>query len=193
MAKIKQVEPTWSAPLFETFEASGTSVPAISMALYEHIVDLAAEKYDATLGHITPKFMEETVNKFRDISFVNRKPFEVEVVVTQVEGRRVTFWIRFDLRGAGFVRNALLEYLRRSLPVNSGIRVESENFVGDVVLAKEPTPVTNIKNRRVTYFLDDWDVKPLKPRPFTKEMLPKDESAPWPDASEVELRAFHRR
>lgn len=142
-------------------EVSKASVPAISVAMYEAIVAQAAEKYNGVLKQITPKFMKESVDKFREISFVNRKPFEVNVLVTQVEGRKVTFWITFDLYGPAHICEALLNYLWRSLPISSGIRVENGSFVGTVVLRTEPCQVTNIATRRTTYFLSDREVKSL--------------------------------
>lgn len=164
MAKIKQAQSTPSALFDDVFETSRASVPAISLALYAEVVRLAAEKYDPVLKRLTAKGMKESVDKFRGISFVNKRPFEVEVLVISIAEKTVSFWITFDLYGLVDTRHALLQYLwRECMGSHSEIRVENGSFVGEVELHYEPAQATNTRTRRITHFLGDDKSKSPEP------------------------------
>ena len=154
MARIKQVRTAPGLP-FEVLEVSTESVPGMNVSLYEEVTRLAAEKYDEALRRLTTKLMKKSAAQFAGISFVSRKPFEARVLVVHISGRRVTFWIVFDLYGpVGETERLLLSLLDR-LPSLAGLRVENGNFVGEVMLPQEPCQVTALQTRRVTYFISD--------------------------------------
>lgn len=155
MARIKQT-PAASPGLLSDIldiEVSPNSLPGADVALYAAVTRLAAEKYDDVLGRLTPKLMKESVAKCAAISFVNRRPFEARVLVVDISGRKVTFWMVLELWGPVGGIDTLLRSLLGRLPASSGIRVENGNLVGEVELYREPVKVVSIEGRRATYLL----------------------------------------
>lgn len=172
MARIKQAHAASPGLLSEILdiEVSSNSLPGADVALYAAVTRLAAEKYDCALGRLTPKLMKESVAKYAAISFVNRKPFEARVLIVDISGRKVSFWMVLELWGPVGAIDTLLRSLLERLPASSGIRVENGNLVGEVELHREPVKIVLIEGRRATYLLPPEKIVPSEDlaAPFRK-------------------------
>ena len=148
MAKIRRIKKSPDLLFGEmTIQELGRSVPSISAAMYEEVVELAVAKYNRSLRHLTPELMRENVARSRDITFVDKGTLGVDVMVTQVEGRKVTFWLCLDLEAlAPGALDPFLLSLLELLPADSGLRVEQSTFVGEVLLTEDPHQIPTQHN-----------------------------------------------
>lgn len=129
-------------------------MPAISTTLYEAAVAFAAEKYDPLLETLRLKDVVNEVRKSSTIWFVRRRSLEVDVFVTKVEGKNLTFWMTLGLHClTGTDIETFLRLLVEKYLPGSGISVQGDALVGEVTLPEEPYRVPTPRNGAM-YFLN---------------------------------------
>jgi|GEM_PF-3847521 hypothetical protein len=149
-------------------EAQNVSFPRITWGDYDEIVGCIDAKVGNSLLRVTGKVFEDATIKF--VSVVQKESLFITAFITRIVGTEAHFILAFDdLEATVAIRNKVLETIAGRARLHRSLRIEDGNLVGTVTI---PRPINVF---------------------FVPERSAKDESGPWPDTSEEELRAFHRR